>query len=192
MDSTNNVQNNEPVTNQINANQVRDIFVSPLSRLAQRFKRLQEEVQQNQTVEDFLDDFKYYNTELDGRSMPDKLQDGGFNSIEIRRATLRKHKYWKKMEKNKFYETAQKIDLEIFSFINHNFESYIEPLIEKKANTSEIKLAVREKVVNPICELLNEHGAYDDFLNYDMDDIYGMIFFLTGKCHLNWTIYDNV
>jgi hypothetical protein len=192
MEITNNVQNTAPITNQVNAAQVRDIFVSPLSRLAQRFKRLQEEVQQNHTVNDFLEDFKYYNTELDGRSMPAKLQDGGFNEVEIGRATVRKHKYRKKMEKNRFYETAQKIDLEIFSIINHNFESYIEPLILNKNTISEIKLAVREKVVNPICELLNEHGAYDDFLSYDMDDIYGMVFFLTGKCHLNWATYDNV
>lgn len=192
MSHQNSVVNEGEIGNQVNAGHIDQVNLAPLSRLAQRFKKLKDQVANQDTVEGFLEDFKYYNTELDGVSMPEKLRDGGFNEIEIGKATLRKHKYRKKLEMNRFYETAQLIDMELLAMINHNFETYVEPLIFKGEITSEIKKVVKEKVIDPICQLLNEHGTYDDFLNYTIDDIYGMMFFLTGKCHLNWKKYDNL
>lgn len=37
---------------------------------------------------------------------------------------------------------------------------------------------------------LNENGAADACLCYNEDDIYGMLYYLTGNCHINWTDYD--
>ncbi|WP_297333440.1 ABC-three component system protein [Flavobacterium sp.] len=187
------VNNTGPVDRQVNVNTLHgNIDFSKTSRLGQRFKKLKEEVEKDIRYSGFIDDFNRYNTELDGRSMPDKLADGGFSTTEIRRATLKKHQYSKKLEKNKLYETAQLIDLELFAMINLNFETFIEPLIEGGATKVAIKECVREKIIIPIFDLINQDGQDDTFLNYNVDDIYGMIFFLTGKCHLNWANYDNL
>ena len=51
---------------------------------------------------------------------------------------------------------------------------------------------VHEKIVVPISDMLNANGAYDTYLNFNEDHIYGMIYYLTGMCHLNWKDYDNV
>ncbi|MDP9077079.1 MAG: hypothetical protein M3O71_06620 [Bacteroidota bacterium] len=185
-----NISNSAPVDKQVNVNQLNgNIDFSQISRLGQKFKRLKEEVEKEVVLSDFIDDFKRYNTKLDGKSMPDKLADGGFSEVEIIRATKRKHMYSKKLEKNKLYETAQLIDMELFSLINLYFETYIEPLIESSAGKIAIKQAVMEKIVQPIFDLINQDGRDDTFLNYTVEEIYGMIFFLTGKCHLNWAIY---
>jgi len=187
------VNNTAPIQQQVNvANLSGNVELSNVSRLGQRFRRLKEEVEKDIRAPDFIDDFKHYNTELDGKSMPDKLKDGGFSSREITKATYRKHMYSKKLEKNKLYETAQLIDLEMFTLINLNFETYIDPLIEKGVEKSIIKEVVLEKVAKPILDLINQDGKDDTFLNYNLDDVYGMIFFLTGKCHLNWAVYDNI
>ena len=187
------ITNTAAVEQQVNVNNLQgDIQFTKISRLGQRFKRLKEEVEKDIRYNGFIDDFKRYNTELDGKSMPDKLADGGFSALEIQRATIRKHQYSKKLEKNKLYETAQLIDIELFAIINLNFETYVEPLIEKGAPKTEVKTCVREKIIDPIFNLINEDGQEDTFLNYNVDDIYGMVFFLTGKCHLNWANYDHL
>jgi hypothetical protein len=185
-----NITNSAAVEKQVNVNQLNgNIDFSQISRLGQKFKKLKEEIEKEVVLSDFIDDFKRYNTKLDGKSMPDKLADGGFSEIEIIRATKRKHMYSKKLEKNKLYETAQLIDMELFSLINLYFETYIEPLIESSAGKIAIKQAVMEKIVQPIFDLINQDGRDDTFLNYTVEEIYGMIFFLTGKCHLNWAVY---
>lgn len=187
------VNNQGDVAHQFNVNNLNgNIEVSKISRLGQRFKKLKEEVEKNVLYDKFIDDFKRYNTELDGRSMPDKLADAGFNQREINRATYRKHQYSKKLDKNKLYETAQLIDLELFAFINLNFETYVEPSIDEGKSKPEIMKCVKEHIIDPIYKLINEEGKEDTFLNYNVEDIYGMVFFLTGKCHLNWVNYDNI
>lgn len=187
------INNSAPIDKQVNVAQLNgNIDFSNISRLSQRFKRLKEEVDKDIRLSDFMEDFKNYNTKLDGKSMPDKLSDGGFSNLEILRATKRKHMYSKKLEKNKLYETAQLIDMELFSLISLYFETYIEPLIETGNGKAVIKQAVLEKIVQPIIDLINQDGKDDTFMNYTTEEIYGMIFFLTGKCHLNWAVYDSI
>lgn len=193
MPDSQNVSNIAPVDKQVNVGQLNgNIDFSNISRLGQRFRRLKEEVDKDIRLSDFMEDFKNYNTKLDGRSMPDKLMDGGFSNLEILRATKRKHMYSKKLEKNKLYETAQLIDMELFSLISLYFETYIEPLIDEGAAKTVVKQAVLQKIVQPIIDLINQDGKDDTFMNYTTNEIYGMIFFLTGKCHLNWAVYDSI
>lgn len=187
------VDNNGPVERQINigANEG-NIYITKPTRWSKRFARLKEEVDKNIKIEKFIDDLVEYNTVLDGKSMPDKLKDGGFSESEILNATKRKQQYWKKFEKNKFFETAQVIDTEIFALIKFNFETYINPLIEVNADKITLKAELNEKVISPILLILNEEGYDDVLLNYSVNDILGMLYFLTGKCHINWAVYDNL
>lgn len=74
-----------------------------------------------------------------------------------------------------------------------DFETYIEkPLINKGASKDEIFMAVLEKVVNPVLDLINIEGENDDVLNYTLEDVFGMVYYLTGKCHINWKNYDSI
>ena len=184
------VHNNGIVEKQVNT--IGDVYLNNQTRWASKFQKLKEEVENDIRFDTFIDDFKLYNTLLDGKSMPEKLKDGGFTQPEILNATIRKEKYAKKIVSRQLFETEQKIDVELFAFIRLNFETYIEPLIENNAQKSNIKTELNEKVVKPILIILNEEGKDDIFLNYSADDILGMVYFLTGKCHLNWKIYDNL
>lgn len=124
--------------------------------------------------------------------MPTKLRDGGFHFREIMTATRKKEKYAKKAERFKFFESAQWIDCQLFAKILDEYNVHVMPLIIQGANQHQIMTVVSEKVVNPVLELINVEGEKDEVLNYDAEDIYGMIYYLTGQCHINWKNYDNI
>jgi uncharacterized protein YihD (DUF1040 family) len=188
------IHNNNEVQTQLNAGNVEgNVYLSPKTKLAKMFEKLQQEVANNERLEKIMESVKYYHTKLDGsKDMATKLQDGGFKDNEITKATRRKEKYAKRLEQNKFFEYAQKIDYHIFGEIIKNFETYVEPLINNAAPKDEIKKTVTENVINPILNLINEEGENDDFLNYNAEDIFGMVYYLTGRCHINWKNYDSI
>ena len=162
------------------------------TRFSKRFEKLKNEIESDIRYEGILSDFDYYNTKLDGRDMPSKLSDGGFSKRDILMATIKKQKYAKKAEKYKFFESAQWIDCQLFAKIKLEFDINVEPLINSGADKATIMQAVYERVVKPVLELINVEGEYDEVLNYDSEDILGMIYFLTGKCHINWKDYDDI
>ena len=188
-----NINNKSPIRSQINiAENNGDLNLIPKTRFSKRFEKLKNEIASDIRYEGILSDFEYYNTKLDGKDMPSKLNDGGFNERYILKATIRKQKYAKKAEKYKFFESAQWIDCQLFAKIKLEFDTHVEPLIIAGAEKSIIIQAVSEKVIKPVLELINIEGENDDILNYDSEDIFGMIYFLTGKCHINWKDYDNI
>ena len=51
---------------------------------------------------------------------------------------------------------------------------------------------IETEIVDKAREILFSEGGNADSLNYTTDTIYGMLYYLTGMCHLNWTDSDNV
>ncbi|OUN03828.1 ABC-three component system protein [Alistipes onderdonkii] len=187
------VDNRQPIDSQVNIGKNEgNIYLSKKSRFSQRFEKLNSEVAQNEKYDEIFDDLKYYRTKLDGLDMPTKLRDGGFHFREIMTATRKKEKYAKKAERFKFFESAQWIDCQLFAKILDEYNVHVMPLIIQGANQHQIMTVVSEKVVNPVLELINVEGEKDEVLNYDAEDIYGMIYYLTGQCHINWKNYDNI
>lgn len=181
------VQNNAPNAKEIyNYN-----FSGKSSRYVSRLQRLAEEIRGN-IKEDVFEDLLFYNTKLDGtKGLEEKLTDGHFGKTRITVATRQKEMYAKKATKYECYPSAQQINFSIFGRIKNDFDTYVSPLIETDAPLKEIMKVVREKIVSPIMEII-ENGANDEYLQYTSDHIYGMIYYLTGMCHLNWKDYDNV
>jgi hypothetical protein len=169
-----------------------NVYYRQPTRWSQRFAKLKKEVEGKVMYGEFIEALITYNTKLDGKNTEEKLQDGNFSEREIFEAIKRKDRYAKRLEKNKNFETAQLIDTEIFALMKMNFETYVTPLISENQSKTQIKQAVVEKVIEPVLKILNEEGADDNYLGYTADDILGMLYFLTGKCHINWADYDNL
>ena len=167
-------------------------YRSNSSRLASDFERLRQEILKG-VKQETIEELKYYITKLPGtRSAEEKLTDGGFKTSFIREAIRLKDLYARRATMYQDYPSAQQINLDLFSRIRHEFDDTIFPIIEGGADLSSVMHQIRTKIVNPIMQLLNENGAYDEHLHYSEDHIYGMIYYLTGMCHLNWKDYDNV
>ena len=190
---TNQNINNNSVHQQTNIGNVENLNLTPKTRLQKYFEELNRQVENNERHATFIDNFKEYNTTIKGDiGLEKKLRDGKFDKTEIVRALRFKEKYAKRVAKNEMFLAQQKIDVEIFSIISANFDTYVFPLIIKNHPKDEILIVLKEKVVQPILDILNREGSEDDYLNYNIDDIFGMVYFLTGKCHLNWKNYDTL
>lgn len=166
--------------------------VTRSSRMSTYFQQLHHEIE-DKTKRKIIDDLLYYTTKLDGtKGMEEKLKDGGFRDAFIREALRKKQQYAKKAMQFDCYPSAQEINLLIFADIINAFTVYIEPMIHREEPIEDVMKQIHEKVVSPIMAKINENGAEDQDLHYTADHIYGMIYYLTGMCHLNWKDYDNL
>lgn len=166
-----------------------EIYYGLPSRMAADFENLRKEILKEVTQET-IEELKYYITELPGtKPFEEKLNDGGFSDDSIEEATRQKELYRKRAQMYRNYPSAQQINLDLLSSIKNAFYTYIFPLIEEGTPLCTVMERIREKIVLPTKELLNRNGMYDDQLRYNEDHIYGMIYYLTGMCHLNWTVY---
>lgn len=187
------INNNGEIQSQVNAANIEgNVYLSKKTRFAKRFEKLNKEVASDERYEGIMESLKYYLTSRDGIDMPTKLQDGGFKESEIIEATRKKEKYAKRLELNKFFESAQWIDSQLFGKIKMDFEAFVLPLVNAGATKDEILKEVVLKVVQPVLDLINIEGENDEVLNYNADDIFGMVYYLTGQCHLNWKNYDSI
>ncbi|QBN17785.1 ABC-three component system protein [Flavobacterium nackdongense] len=189
-----NVDNNEnQIHNQLNIGENQaPIYLTKQTRFAKRFEKLNQEVVSDERYEGIMESLKYYLTRLDGIDAPTKLKDGGFKEPEVIEAMKKKERFAKRLELNKFYESAQWIDSQLFAKIKMNFETFVLPLINNNSAKHEIMRELVLKVVEPVLDLINLEGENDEVLNYNADDIFGMVYYLTGQCHLNWKNYDSI
>jgi hypothetical protein len=187
------VNNEGEIQSQLNAANIEgNIYFAKKTRFARRFEKLNQEVKNDERYEGTMESLKYYLTKLDGIDAETKLYDGGFNEKEVISAIRRKEKYAKRLQLNRFFESAQWIDSQLFAKIKMDFEAFILPLIEIDSSKNEILKEVVIKVVQPVLDLINLEGEDDEVLNYNADDIFGMIYYLTGQCHINWKNYDSI
>lgn len=162
------------------------------SRLSATFERLEQEILNN-TRKEVIDELLMYTTKLDGtKGLEEKLQDGGFQKMFIQKAIIQKEMYAKRATKYECYPAAQEIILSLFARIKNEFDVRIYPMIIKGADVPSIMQEVHKQIVSPILQMIEMNGANDQSLYFNMDHIYGMIYYLTGMCHLNWKDYDNI
>ena len=162
------------------------------TRMSTYFQDLLDEIR-GEIKDEVIEDLLWYTTKMDGtKDMEEKLTDGGFRQRTIQEAKRYKQMYAKKAMQYDCYPSAQKIILFLFARIKHTFDTSVMPLIEQQQPLSTVMLTVREMIVSPIMELIEANGAHDRHLNFTEDHIYGMIYYLTGMCHLNWKDYDNL
>lgn len=172
---------------------VRDVYnnyyTQSESRLGGWFRRLNEEINNDIRLQKKLDDIKCYRTKMRHTiGLEAKLKDGGFSQSAINKARRLKMFFAKKSMRFQYYESAQRIDIYLFAKICHRFDTYILPNIESQP-LSEINQMVYEMVVRPIVDEINANGSCDRHLCYTEDDIFGMLYYLTGNCHINWKEY---
>lgn len=167
-------------------------FQSNPTRFDFYFRHLREEIESH-TTREVIDDLLEYKTRLDGtKGLEEKLTDGGFDCSDIKWALRKKEQYAKKATRYECYPSAQEINLLLFADIKTKFDRYIQPLIKSGETVTVVMQQTHERIVEPLMRMINENGEHDEDLRYTSDHIYGMIYYLTGLCHLNWKDYDHV
>ena len=161
------------------------------TRLRRLFEALYNEVQNDEKLQNICEELNRYLTESDTIGLEQKLIDGGFNENSILEATKQKEYFSKKLYKFQEYESAQYIYVDLLALIKANFEDYVYPLLQTKPSLLELNSELRSRIVDPIVNTLNNDGSDDNILNLNVEEVKGMIFYLTGRCHIKWN-NDNI
>lgn len=152
-----------------------------LCSLMEKFKKERDDNIQISTI---IDELTHYKTPIISENiigLENKLRKGNREDL-IDDALITKEKFTKKLLKYEAFESAQGIYAYLLAHVYYNFKMHILPLIiEKKYDNSEINIFIDEKVIEPLYSELDEN-----VLNIFKDEINGMLYFLTGNCHIKW------
>lgn len=108
-----------------------------------------------------------------------KLTGGGREDL-IEDAIYLEGKFARRLAQGQHSPSTIAMFLHCLSQINSAFASYIYPLMQQPG-VQPIDVAIKLHVIDPIYEELT---AVDCSLNIDL--VRGMLYFLTGKCHIVW------
>lgn len=149
------------------------------------YDKFQEEKKNNPELKELCEELDYFNSQLDNEEemgLENKLTAGNREKI-ISYAKSVKEKFHKKLMKTSQYSSvAQDINVYILTKVRRGFMMEVYTLICNNESEEKINLFIAERIINPVKAELGLN-----LFKYDEDDIMGMIFFLTGNCHLKWT-----
>jgi hypothetical protein len=151
-----------------------------LSALLEKFK---EEVEKNITLQKKIDELEHYETPVANETvvgLEAKLSKGGREDL-IEFAREAKERFSKKLFKYQMYESAQHIYAFLLGDVWTRFQLLLRPQIKAGAKNVEISILVQEQIIAPVLDIIP-----DNILDLCAPDIAGMVFFLTGNCHLKW------
>lgn len=153
------------------------------SQLEILYEKLEKEKELSSTFCEIVDEllhFKTYakNTEIIGL---EKKLENGRRLQYLSFAENSKEKFTKKLLKNEYSETAQHIYAFLLAKVYSKFETSIYPRIKEGQPAEFINQLIDEFIIKPIEDLLG-----DNLLHIYEDEINGMIYFLTGNCHIKW------
>lgn len=149
------------------------------------YDKFQQEKKDNPVLQELCEELDYFNSLIENEEMiglENKLTAGNRQKI-ISYALNVKEKFHKKLMKTSQYSSvAQDINVYILAKVRRSFMMEVYTLICDNAPEERINLLISERIINPVKAELGLN-----IFKYDEDDIMGMIFFLTGNCHLKWT-----
>jgi len=150
------------------------------------FNKFQKEMEDDPGLKEICKELDYFNSQVEGDEMiglENKLIAGAKPAEVIKYAKYAKEKFHKKLMLTSQYSiVAQDINVYILSKIHRGFMMEIYSLICNNEPETKIQTLISERIINPVKAELGLN-----LFKYDEDDIMGMIFFLTGNCHIKWT-----
>ncbi|HMM37438.1 MAG TPA: hypothetical protein PKB11_01660 [Desulfovibrio sp.] len=152
-----------------------------MSRLVEKFKR---ESAASPQIKNVIEKLNHYKQSADGDlfiGLERKLIDGKREDL-ILSAKRKKEQAAKKILKLEYSEAAQEIISFVLSDIKTRFEKLILPKIRSGVSNDEIDKSIYHEIIDASIQNLEENP-----LSIDSEEIDGMIYFLTGNCHLIWS-----
>lgn len=133
----------------------------------------------HQTVEK-LEHYSTQAAEVQFLTLEEKLERGGCAG-QLRFAKETKELFAKKLIQFQYFESAQKIHAFLLAEVYSRFHRFVSPLIAEGVSITVINHVVQADILGPIQALLG-----DNDLEIYADEINGMLYFLTGNCHIFW------
>ncbi|NAO55362.1 ABC-three component system protein [Pseudomonas syringae] len=142
----------------------------------------------SESDEEFRDFIEVFNSYLNDRvnrpiiGLKQKLLNGDREDL-VEEAIEHKDRFAKIVARAQFSPRRQYIYFYILQKIKAGFDGQVRPLIKAGALPENIDQSIYHNIVNSI---FSEVNSVD--ISIDQHLIYGMLYFLTGKCHLVWEV----
>lgn len=155
------------------------------STLARLYKRLRDEVADDQQLTEYIDHLKIFTRVVEDESivgLEGKL-DAAKRTDQLDMAMAMKEMVYSELRANMFSETFQTIYATLMAKIHEDFETWVRPAIVDGESRATIDQLISERVIKPVVLELDECSEYDGVA---IPTVRGMLYFLTGNCHLVW------
>lgn len=152
-----------------------------LNKLLEKYKH---EKANNKTFCETVARLAYYKDYAENevrRTLEQKLKAGNRDGA-VKHALRMKDFFARRLLEHELYESAQSADAYLLGEVCTRFNNIVHPVILKGQSEAIVAALIESQVIEPILQLLSE----DDALSHRREEVYGMIYFLTGNCHINW------
>ncbi|SGZ10450.1 ABC-three component system protein [Moritella viscosa] len=160
-----------------------DNIFAPLSSLEQAVEQIKRSLGSHSNAVEIIEDLADYITEYPRREiigLEGKLDRGGRQDLTDR-AILLKNRFERKLAKNQMSLAEQHVYVQLLSTISSIWHSKIKPLIDVGTSRNTVDKAIYDDLIEPVHKAV---VRYDTLATSEL--ISGMLYFLTGKCHLMW------
>lgn len=153
--------------------------------LGRLYKKLRTEVADDPELSDYIDQLKIFTRSVDNEVVVGL--DGKFAAAgrqdQLDMAKHMKEMTYGQLRQNMFSRTFQTIYATLMGKIYEEFQTWVIPAISRGAPREEIDQLVYHYVVKPV---VAELELCTDYEGAAVTDVRGMLYFLTGNCHIRW------
>ncbi|MBY5316718.1 ABC-three component system protein [Rhizobium leguminosarum] len=149
------------------------------------FEKLEKEAAEDKTLRTYIKQLEVYTRKVENEEvvgLAEKLHLAG-RARQLQYAASVKENVYTALKENLFSPTYQLIAATLMAKVHERFETDIRPLIEDGVGNAAVDRAVAEKIIRPFSEELESCPQFEDVA---VDYVRGMVFFLTGNCHIRW------
>ena len=156
-------------------------IIQPVNPLGEFLKALDLPAEETAELLEIADELQRYFRERDVIGLEAKLVQAGRQDL-IPEATEGKHDFSMKLARLQFSLQLRQVYHHILAMLVHRFKRSVLPLILSGAPSADVDAAI----MNIASEVYGYTSA-SIRLNLTEPEIYAMIFFLTGNCHIKWS-----
>lgn len=161
------------------------VFTGPVSQITHLSLEYEKELEScSKAISEFLPELKHYMSAVTSeqvQGLEEKLLDADRRE-QILDASRQKELFAKHLHKHATSRAAQRIFLYLLGELLYRFRAYVKPRIDEEAPKPDIDRAVFEEVISPAIQSLDRN-----VLSLYHEEIWGMVYYLTGNCHIRWS-----
>jgi hypothetical protein len=152
-----------------------------MSHLIERFRK---ERENDEVFSGIIDKLQHYSSSTDGvgdvEGVKTKLAKAGYDNL-LDFALVTKEMFVKKLTEFQFSRSAQEMQCLLLAEVYTRFHHCVWPALCEGRGQEEIQVLVQTHIINPVSDMLGEN-----VLDIYTDELTGMLYFLTGNCHIRW------
>lgn len=155
-----------------------------VGNIKELYKRFEDERRHNKQFDTILHELDVFQRQKANETvigLEAKLRAANKPDELIDLARELKEEYAKKLEKNKYFESAQRINIYLLGYARTQFMFNVYPAINKGNSDDVVTALMNQYVIQPMLGMLE-----GDTYGFTPQDIYGILYFLTGNCFIKW------